>query len=85
MAIGALSSANKLGIKVPDDISILGYDNIEITNYTIPPLTTINHEKYELGLKAVDRIITKIKNPDQINQRIITNPELIIRESCSKI
>lgn len=85
MAIGALSSANKLGFKVPDDISILGYDDIEMTKYTIPPLTTIAQEKYELGKKSVERIIDKLNTDKKENKRIIIKPELIIRESCCKI
>ncbi len=49
MAIGAICAAWEAGVKVPDDISIIGYDDVEMARFSSPPLTTIRHPKAELG------------------------------------
>ena len=49
MAIGAICAAWEAGVKVPDDISIIGYDDVEMARFSSPPLTTIRHPKAETG------------------------------------
>ena len=84
MAMGALSGASSIGLRIPDDISIIGYDDIEYANYTVPRLTTVAHPKYEIGKKLAERMITRINNKKIIPQKFVFEPELIIRESCKK-
>lgn len=57
MAAGALEAAAELGLKVPDDISILGYDDQELSRYTNPPLSTVVLPNYEMGRRAVETLI----------------------------
>ncbi|WP_244492589.1 LacI family DNA-binding transcriptional regulator [Aureimonas sp. AU22] len=57
MAVGALEAAVELGLKVPDDVSILGYDNQELARYTNPPLSTVVLPNYEMGRRAVETLI----------------------------
>jgi LacI family repressor for deo operon, udp, cdd, tsx, nupC, and nupG len=52
MAIGAIRTLNEAGFRVPDDISVTGFDNIELAAYVTPPLTTFDQPKYELGRQS---------------------------------
>jgi len=64
MAIGALNLLNKNGIRVPDDISVAGFDNIAISAYTSPPLTTFDQPKRRIGAEAADMLLNMIQSPD---------------------
>ena len=82
MALGVLQAANELNLKVPDDLSIIGFDNILLSQYVTPPLTTIGQLPYQLGTCAVDMVIHFIEGKDYPNLVEIQN-QLIIRESVS--
>ncbi|MGN7292553.1 LacI family DNA-binding transcriptional regulator [Rhizobium sp. SAFR-030] len=60
MAIGALEAASERGLRVPEDISIMGYDDQELARYTHPPLTTIVLPNYEMGQKAAEMLIDMV-------------------------
>lgn len=81
MAIGALRAAVALGYHVPDDLSLVGFDDIELASYTNPPLTTIAQPKVEIGYQAVMILIERIKDNTIPYRRVIRPTELIIRES----
>jgi DNA-binding LacI/PurR family transcriptional regulator len=83
-AIGAIHEIIKSGLSVPKDISVCGYDNIEISKYCTPSLTTINVKSYEIGKIAAQELINKIekKNSDRIMRDVPCR--LIIRESCGE-
>ncbi len=57
MAIGALDAASKLGLRVPEDVSIMGYDDQELARYSHPPLSTLVLPNYEMGRRAVELLI----------------------------
>lgn len=81
MAIGAIYAVNEYGLRVPEDISIVGYDNTEHSPYTNPPLTTVAQDFVQLGKMAAEYLLTLIEKPETpIHQRILL-PELIIRQS----
>ncbi|MBB3110284.1 LacI family transcriptional regulator/LacI family purine nucleotide synthesis repressor [Paenibacillus phyllosphaerae] len=82
IAFGALKAATKAGLRVPDDLSLVGYDDIPFASYTSPELTTISLKAEELGSQAADilhKLITKNKVPKLT--KIV--PELRIRESTA--
>jgi LacI family transcriptional regulator len=81
MAIGALQAAAKLGLRVPADVAIVGYDNIELASYTIPPLTTVSQPKQQIGHTAIQLVLERMSNPSLPSRHEILNPDLIIRES----
>ena len=81
MAMSVINSASKKGISVPDDLSIIGYDDIQLAKYITPSLTTIHQPKHHLGQKAVDMLLAKINNPGSSNQIIELEPTLIERDS----
>jgi LacI family transcriptional regulator len=57
MALGAIEAVGELGLKVPEDISIMGYDDQELARYTHPPLTTLVLPNYEMGRRALDLLV----------------------------
>ncbi|MGP4040121.1 LacI family DNA-binding transcriptional regulator [Gracilibacillus sp. D59] len=79
LAIGALKELNTLGIHVPDEMAIVGFDKIDFTNMTFPRLTTVAQPMYQMGSMAVDMLIKKIRG-EKIED-VILDHELIIRES----
>ncbi|MDH2324892.1 ribose operon transcriptional repressor RbsR [Providencia rettgeri] len=84
MAVGAYQAIFQKGIKVPDDISIIGYDDIDLSPYMIPPLTTIHQPKDKLGKQAVDQLIYRMDNPEADASVLVLTPELIERQSVRK-
>jgi DNA-binding LacI/PurR family transcriptional regulator len=85
MAMGAISAIHQAGLRVPEDISLIGYDNVELAQYLSPPLTTINQPKEALGRLAVTRLLARIHG-QQIENRLITlEPNLVIRQSCRRL
>lgn len=84
MALGALKATDEFNIKVPDEISIIGFDNIIQTRYSIPNLTTISQPKLKMGEEAIKLLIDLIENneSDIIKQKSF-KPELLVRNSCS--
>ena len=57
MAIGALEAASERGIRVPEELSVMGYDDQELARYTHPPLSTLVLPNYEMGQRAAEALI----------------------------
>lgn len=83
IAFGAYQTIWRHGLSIPQDISIIGYDNITLAQYMSPPLSTINQPKAELGKLAVETLLQRIKNPTNSYRTFLLEPELILRESIS--
>lgn len=83
MALGALKACKRIGKAVPDDISIVGYDNITLASYTNPPLTTIGQEIYNIGAEAADLLINMLEGTST-NMRRYVDTQLVVRESTTK-
>lgn len=83
IALGAISALSEKGLRVPEDMSIIGYDNIHASRFYSPPLTTIHQSKSRLGVKALNLLLERIKadNQDYIPQTIEFHPELVLRRS----
>jgi LacI family repressor for deo operon, udp, cdd, tsx, nupC, and nupG len=85
MALGAIKAAGARGVKVPDEISVVGFDNIKFASTFEPGITTIAQPAYEIGEMAMELII-KIINKDPLEKRqFILDDHLVIRDSCKKI
>ncbi|WLR57026.1 LacI family DNA-binding transcriptional regulator [Mesobacillus subterraneus] len=84
LALGAISSAYKLGIKIPDQLSIIGYDNLPIAEMAIPPLTTVAQPLEEMGLIAADMLFTMMNQGRKVESRIMSHT-VIERESVKKL
>lgn len=83
LAIGALKTINELSLKVPEDISLVGFDNIPYAKMVTPALTTVAQPMYEIGIEACKMLIQRLKGDKSIKNRIL-DVELIIRESTLK-
>lgn len=84
MAIGALKAINEKGLKVPNDISIIGFNDIKQSSFTIPPLTTIKVYKDYMGEKAVKLLIEQIEGR-KIYEKALIQTKLIKRESVRNL
>lgn len=87
MSIGVLKALKENNIKIPDDISLVGYDNLEFSSYLKAPLTTIDLPITQMGKKSIEFLLEKINNKELSNRiiRKVYEPKLIIRESCRKL
>lgn len=83
-ALGVMQAAGERGLRIPEDLSLLGYDNIAYAALPRINLTSISHHKRTLGRKAVTRLIAKIEG-DPHDYEDILEPELIIRGTCRGI
>jgi LacI family transcriptional regulator len=83
IAFGVLQAARKKGIKVPQDISIVGFDNYDQASYQIPPLTTVHQPFYEMGRIAMQLLESIVNDPGQHSQQVLIEPELIVRSSTA--
>ncbi len=83
MAIGALCAAHEAGLHVPQQLSIIGFDDIALASFTTPRLTTIAQPKYEMGLMAAEMLVERIKNKELPPRRRLLATELIVRDSCA--
>ena len=81
LAIGALRAINDFGLHVPADISLLSYDNINISNYIVPRLTTVSKDILSMGRTAVRLLLSRLQEPDRPYQTERASARLIIRES----
>jgi len=83
MAMGVLKHLKENRIRVPEDISVAGYDDLIYTPLLETPLTTVQQPMEQMCRKAVDILINKIENPDCINEKVLLRPELILRNSTA--
>ncbi|TYP47889.1 LacI family DNA-binding transcriptional regulator [Thermosediminibacter litoriperuensis] len=85
-AIGVIQGLKSFGVKVPDDVSVVGFDNIFISEMIEPPLTTIEQPKYEMGKLAATLLIDRLQNEgDKKYIEINMSPTLIIRKSTKPL
>jgi LacI family transcriptional regulator/LacI family repressor for deo operon, udp, cdd, tsx, nupC, and nupG len=85
MAVGVIRYLKEHNIKVPEDISVVGFDGIELGKYIDPALTTIKQSGYQLGLKSIE-ILNKIINQEKIEDNKVFIPhKLVVRESTNKL
>jgi DNA-binding LacI/PurR family transcriptional regulator len=82
-ALGAIRSIRMHGLRVPDDISIAGYDDLFVASYTDPPLTTVRQPMRRMGQLAMENLIKLMSGQESV-VRIKVKPELIVRESTAK-
>jgi LacI family transcriptional regulator len=79
-ALGAMTELRKAGHKVPEDISVIGFDDIEFASIAYPPLTTVRQPLQEMGATAAELLIRMLGN-DKSVQNVCVRPELVVRSS----
>lgn len=83
MAIGAIQEAKKLGLRVPQDLSFVGFDDIQFSEYCDPPLTTISQPRYEIGRQAVLMMLELLKGNEVSAGSRLLETELVVRGSAA--
>ena len=83
VAMMAMSVAGRLGLRIPGDLSVLGFDNVAIGAMANPPLTTLGIRPGELARKLVDLMMRRLAAPDAPVRRIRLRKRLVIRDSCA--
>lgn len=84
MAIGILRALTEQGLRVPDDVSLIGFDDIDFCQYTTPPLTTIRQDRVAMGRGAVQRLVAMIEGTEEATPLIIPT-QLIVRKSTGPV
>ncbi len=85
MAMGAIKALRNRGLRVPEDISIIGYDDIAIAKYYVPPLSTVRQPIEQIGEIAVESIIRAIEERRERQEEVVLKTEIIERQSCIDI
>ena len=83
MAMGALCAAHERHLRVPEALSIVGFDDIELAAFTSPPLTTVAQPKQRIGALAVDMLLERIDGKRQDRRQVLLQPELALRGSTT--
>ena len=85
IALGVLKAAAETGRSIPDDLSVMGFDNLEFTELAHPALTTIHQPKYEMGRAAVEILLRQIRTGvAALPEHQVFGVTLIERQSCCK-
>jgi LacI family transcriptional regulator len=82
MAVGAIKTAREAGLRVPGDLAVVGFDDIQLASLLDPPLTTIRQDKVGLGRAAARALVEQIENPETTPAALTLPVELVVRASC---
>ncbi|WP_026581455.1 LacI family DNA-binding transcriptional regulator [Bacillus sp. J33] len=84
IAVGCYKAAYELGVKIPDELSIVGFNDVASAQYMVPPLTTIKLYTEIMGETAVDLLLEKISSRREVCKKVTIHTKLIVRESASE-
>jgi LacI family transcriptional regulator len=84
MAFGALRAAAELGRRVPGDLAVAGYDDVELAAFAVPPLTTVAQPRAEMGRAAVRLLASRVQDPRQPRQQALLPVSLVVRRSSGE-
>jgi DNA-binding LacI/PurR family transcriptional regulator len=85
MAFGSLRAIVKAGCRAPEDISVVGFDDIELASFFNPTLTTVAQPKVEIGIRATQLLIERINQKSRSYQREVLPVRLIVRDSSGAL
>jgi len=82
IALGAIKAVREAGLKIPDDVAVVGFDDLKFSASLEVPLTTVRQPKYEIGKTAACILMEKIEGRDAEMRRVVLPTSLVVRESC---
>jgi LacI family transcriptional regulator len=82
MALGALAAAHERQVRIPEDVAIVGFDDINAAAYVQPPLTTVRQDIREQGMLAVRLLLQRMDDPEAETQTVLLPTQLVVRRSC---
>lgn len=81
IAIGAIEALREANLRIPQDVRVTGYDDIELAGYLRTPLTTIKQPFYEIGCKGMEILLDRMAYPGMPTQKVVIKSQLIVRDS----
>ena len=84
MALGALLALHEAGIRVPSDVSVVGFDNVPESAYFIPPLTTVYQDFATLGHRSLEQLLEMIEMPDSASRLQVVATQFVVRQSTAR-
>jgi LacI family transcriptional regulator len=85
VAIGLINAITELGIRVPDQVSVFGFDNLDVGEYFKIPLTTVHVPAYEIGHQAAKLLIQQMQSPGPVHyEKNYLQTKLVVRNSCAR-
>lgn len=83
LALGVMKGLGQRGLRVPEDMSVVGYDNVDFADLVHPGLTTVAQPKYELGRAAMRLLESELNHGEHVHERLLFTPELVVRGSTA--
>lgn len=83
MAIGGLCAANEARVRIPEDLSVIGYDDIALASYSTPRLTTVSQPKYQMGQLITQALLDRITGANAPPRRQLVQTDLVARQSTA--
>jgi LacI family repressor for deo operon, udp, cdd, tsx, nupC, and nupG len=84
-AVAAIKAAQTTGLRIPEDLVVTGFDNVNFSEFMIPSITTVQQPKYQLGYIATEMMIDKLEKKNDLPQQVILDTDVIVRESSAII
>jgi DNA-binding LacI/PurR family transcriptional regulator len=84
MALGLIKALHEAGLRVPQDVSVVGFDDIPEAEYLLPPLTTVRQDFAELGRRGVE-VLARVISGDTLLDSAPMRPELVVRASTAPV
>jgi DNA-binding LacI/PurR family transcriptional regulator len=82
LALALLAALTRAGRRVPEDVAVIGYDDVPAATTSVPALTTVAQPTQELAQEAVRALLALLKEPERPPYRAVLRPRLVVRESC---
>jgi LacI family transcriptional regulator, galactose operon repressor len=83
LALGALRVLEREGLRVPEDMALVGYDDVDFAQSLSVPLTTVHHDKYQIGQQAAELLLAELGDESHEHREVLLTPELVVRESTA--
>lgn len=83
MAVGAIRALREHGLRVPEDVSVIGFDDMPLASYFDPPLTTMHQDTFRIGQAAAQLMLEELSEPKAPRQQISIPAELVLRKSTA--
>jgi LacI family transcriptional regulator len=80
-AVGVMKAARELGVRIPDELALVGGDNIELAEFLEIPLTTFHQPAFEIGSRGAEVLLSRLVGDTKEHQQIVMTPQLIVRQS----
>ena len=85
LALGVLQELTRQGVRVPEDIAVVGYDDIEAAAAAVVPLTSVRRPREQLGRTAAQLLLEEVNDPGHQHRHVVFKPELVVRGSTAQL